>query len=62
MKAYTLKEIKDKHLGKPGSFLRNVQELNFLIVDIQDNFKNIRRRNKLTRKEMAEILHTDADS
>ena len=57
MKAYTLNEIKNKHIGPVGSIKRNIYEINKYVAFVQEDFKNIRKKHGLTQKQMADKLN-----
>ncbi len=57
MKTYSLNQVADITLGKKGTFLRDMQQIHYLLIKLQDDFKNIRKKHGLTQKQMADKLN-----
>ncbi len=39
------------------TFLRDMQQIHYLLIKLQDDFKNIRKKHGLTQKQMADKLN-----
>ena len=56
MKKYTLEEVKDKFIGKPGTPDRDQYELELKMEIIGDLIKKVRKERNLTQSELGELV------
>lgn len=56
MKKYTLEEVKDKFIGKPGTPERDQYELELKMEVIGDMIRNVRKERNLTQSELGELI------
>src|SRR5436190_544197 len=56
MRVYTLDEIKDKHIGKRGTGVREPYEFEMKLAEVGDGIRHLRKQRKLTQEELGEMI------
>jgi len=56
MKQLTLDQVKDKFIGKKGTFKRNEYEFDLKMDLVGEMIKQVRQERNLTQKELGELI------